>query len=525
MMITPTMTTSKSESSTNNDNIDHHDDTKKSNILKITSVEEELIANLPISKPKSCFHRLLINKVLPSPTTTSVNDISRAKNNFNDNNNNSSSSNKEIEITKSDDTFDDIFLFNKPIVFFRMIEFQIMFTCLYMSLWSTNFITIVKENTSLTITEKWLSHLIMLIPIIISFNRVAYIAETYSLITSISDLNISAVYDALILNEQIYKISDEVRKKFQDKIKIWSGSMHPDKYQQAEFMKVLFLEIDLDGSGSVDHSEFRVLLKKLNLTFSDFRFQLLCRALSTICSCDNSINEAELSEFIFPGIKLPTNNEVRRHSLSLLQINLPLLLNNNNNYNVCDDNNNSSDSSDSSDEENDNNHDIPIDDDNANNNNDNNKKDDYNFPTEGDINFILNKNDDNNSDNNNDNCGNDINDHNIDGKRKKSISYIDNSKEMYNLQSNNDVVIVDDKNGDNKNNKVVVDDKNGDNKNNKVVAGDKNVDDNNNKIVVDDKNVDDNNSKIVVDDKNVDNNDDNDVYDDVTISDVSSLHD
>ena len=29
-------------------------------------------------------------------------------------------------------------------------------------------------------------------------------------------------------------------------------------------MKSLFLEIDLDGSGTVDRAEFRMLLKKLN---------------------------------------------------------------------------------------------------------------------------------------------------------------------------------------------------------------------------------------------------------------------
>jgi len=232
MIITPTMTTSKSDSNTTNQNYNYdeivnnkfdnsknisqinNDETSTSNIIKVTS--------------RGCFHSLLFNKVQPAPSTTNAtsNENPRINNdNGIDSNNDNSSSSKESKSMKTDDTFDDIFLFNKPIIFFRMIEFQIMFTCLYMSLWSTNFITIVKENTSLTITEKWLSHIIMLIPIIISFNRVAYIAETYSLITSISDLNISAVYDVLVLSEQIHKISDEVRNKFQDKIKIWSGSL------------------------------------------------------------------------------------------------------------------------------------------------------------------------------------------------------------------------------------------------------------------------------------------------------------
>jgi hypothetical protein len=455
MIITPTMTTSKSDSSNTNKNINYDEivDNKFDNSKNISQINDDTSTSTILKViSRGCFHRLLFNKVQPAPSTTNAittsttNENSRINNdNEIDSNNDSSSSSsssgtKESKSMKSDDTFDDIFLFNKPIIFFRMIEFQIMFTCLYMSLWSTNFITIVKENTSLTITEKWLSHIIMLIPIIISFNRVAYIAETYSLITSISDLNISAVYDVLVLSEQIHKISDEVRNKFQDKIKIWSGSMYPDKFQQAEFMKALFLEIDLDGSGSVDRSEFRVLLKKLNLTFSDFRFQLLCRAMSTICSHDKSINEAELSEFIFPGIKLPTSKEVRRHSISVLQLNFPMLLNNKNN-----------DSSDSSDEENGNGRDSPV----VDNNNNNNHKNDDNFPPEGDIalnneNINVNNNDDdgnNNGDNtginDNNNCNNNYFNNNNNRKNNTPCSN-DNSKEMNNGDMIDNAAAVDD---------------------------------------------------------------------------------
>lgn len=427
MIITPTMTTSKSDSNTtnqynNNDEIVNNKFDNSKNISQINNGNTST-SNIIKVTSRGCFHSLSFNKVQPAPSTTNAtaNENPRINNDngIDSNNNDSSSSSKESKSMKTDDTFDDIFLFNKPIIFFRMIEFQIMFTCLYMSLWSTNFITIVKENTSLTITEEWLSHIIMLIPIIISFNRVAYIAETYSLITSISDLNISAVYDVLVLSEQIHKISDEVRNKFQDKIKIWSGSMYPDKFQQAEFMKALFLEIDLDGSGSVDRSEFRVLLKKLNLTFSDFRFQLLCRAMSTVCRNEKNINEAELSEFIFPGIKLPTSKEIRRNSISVLQLNFSMLLNNDNN-----------DSSDSSDEENDYNHDSPV----------NNHKNGDDFPPEGDITFNNENNNDNNNDdddghNNSNNSG--INDNNNNyfnnnDNRKNSTPGNDNSKEMNN---------------------------------------------------------------------------------------------
>jgi hypothetical protein len=43
----------------------------------------------------------------------------------------------------------------------RAVELQIMFTCMYMALWATNFITIVKDTESLTTGEQGLCQFLM----------------------------------------------------------------------------------------------------------------------------------------------------------------------------------------------------------------------------------------------------------------------------------------------------------------------------------------------------------------------------
>jgi hypothetical protein len=43
------------------------------------------------------------------------------------------------------DDFSDIYFFGKPLWFFRAVELCIMFNCLYLALWVTNFIKIATE--------------------------------------------------------------------------------------------------------------------------------------------------------------------------------------------------------------------------------------------------------------------------------------------------------------------------------------------------------------------------------------------
>jgi len=216
-------------------------------------------------------------------------------------------SNKEVE-EDHDAEFKNIFIGGHPLWYFRAVELQIMFTCMYMALWATNFITIVKDTDDISASQEGFFQFLMTIPILVAFHRIAYIAETYSLILAISELNMEVLYEVLVNTEDMMKLADELRKKINAKIRSWSGVANPTEAQEREFLHILFEEIDQDGSGTIDKGEFRMMLRKLNLTYSDHRFNMLFRAVDSIGG-DGSLEEEELVTFMFPDCSPDSDDE------------------------------------------------------------------------------------------------------------------------------------------------------------------------------------------------------------------------
>mmetsp|Transcript_2971 Transcript_2971/g.4586 ORF Transcript_2971/g.4586 Transcript_2971/m.4586 type:complete len:780 (+) Transcript_2971:187-2526(+) len=196
--------------------------------------------------------------------------------------------------------FNSIYLWGKPLYFFRAVEMQLMFTCMYMGMWATNFIPLVMDDDIFDRNQQILYQVLMIIPILVAFNRVAFIAETSSLILAISHIDIEVMYDVLVATEDMELLTNELRGKILDKIKSWAGGKEdPDEEQQKLFVHKLFIEVDQDGSGAIDKGEFRQMLRKLNLTYSDHRFNLLFRAVDSIGG-DGVLEEEELTTFMFP---------------------------------------------------------------------------------------------------------------------------------------------------------------------------------------------------------------------------------
>lgn len=71
-----------------------------------------------------------------------------------------------------------------------------------------------------------------------------------------------------------------------------------------QVIKLLFDEIDQDGSGMIDKTEFRLLLRHLKLTYSDDRFKRLFRAINV--SGDGDITFDELKKLIDTPIDTST---------------------------------------------------------------------------------------------------------------------------------------------------------------------------------------------------------------------------
>lgn len=160
-----------------------------------------------------------------------------------------------------------------------------------------------------------------LVPILVAFHRIAYIAETYSLIMAVCELDIEALCkwrcvsvlhatsndlflyftdDVLVSTEDMAVVSDELRRRIQDKICAWAQTDTPSEQQEQmvsicfmylfalpspdtpsltlllQFVHLLFEEVDQDGSGAIDKGEFRQMLRELNLSY---RCTILCVCL------------------------------------------------------------------------------------------------------------------------------------------------------------------------------------------------------------------------------------------------------
>jgi hypothetical protein len=137
----------------------------------------------------------------------------------------------------------------------------------------------------------------------------------------------------LVNTEDMHRLADELRAKINSKIRSWAGVAEPTEAQEREvspsfllhqhaycelchrlpwcalskqvlvahmfpspmmlssfptqFVHLLFIEIDQDGSGTIDKGEFRMMLRKLNLTYryasrnaSVERFGLFLRSIN-----------------------------------------------------------------------------------------------------------------------------------------------------------------------------------------------------------------------------------------------------
>ncbi len=67
-----------------------------------------------------------------------------------------------------------------------------MFNCFYMALWSTNMISIT-NTVHFNVLSDGVSQFVMILPFMIGFVSLQFIAQTASLLTAISELNFEVV--------------------------------------------------------------------------------------------------------------------------------------------------------------------------------------------------------------------------------------------------------------------------------------------------------------------------------------------
>eukprot|EP01034_Spumella_vulgaris_P022808 gene22808-28973_t len=214
------------------------------------------------------------------------------------------------------DDFSDIYILNEPLYYFRAVELCIMFNCLYMALWATNFIYIA-ESMDLSFSWSIGSQFLMCVPIVIVMPAIAFITETCSLLSAVSHLNYEVIYEVIEERAEMNRIVEEFREKVIGKLNEAARAEGFGMMTQRKLIHQVFMEIDADGSGKIDRLEFRTLLRKMKLTYSDHRFKLLFRAIDGGGGGDGNITEQELNDFLFPpsAEDLESGRRTKRDSL------------------------------------------------------------------------------------------------------------------------------------------------------------------------------------------------------------------
>lgn len=109
--------------------------------------------------------------------------------------------------------FQNIFFLRRPEWFFRSIELSIMFSSLFMALWVTNMISIVRDIQHADRSFIILAELYMVVPILLHFYTLPSITETCALVTALYQLDVNVAKDVLNDTVETNRLLKTVRRK------------------------------------------------------------------------------------------------------------------------------------------------------------------------------------------------------------------------------------------------------------------------------------------------------------------------
>lgn len=190
--------------------------------------------------------------------------------------------------------FHSLYFLHSPALYFHMVEFCIMFTCLYMAVWVTNMIT-VTAIAGLPGYWEVLTQLGLCIPFFFVFIAASYISETCSLLEAMTEPNphvlLKVLDDATDCEQVVKRVQRSMLASIARRVR--------EEMSDEEIVHRIFLELDQDGSGAVDYAEIEQMLSKLDIKLDFRHFRLLMRELQTY-DPNGLITETALCQFLFP---------------------------------------------------------------------------------------------------------------------------------------------------------------------------------------------------------------------------------
>lgn len=203
---------------------------------------------------------------------------------------------------KAREDYSNIFLFKSPAAYFWVVEVMIMPIALYLGMWITNYAVSAKSvahgDTSLHV--RWA--LQTFIPGFLSIFLYMYIVRTSSLLSSVTTFDNDSMLETIEQTDGTRLLGISMRDSMLAKL----HAMGDPETQ----LKVLFDEIDDNGSNLLSRNEFQIFSEALGLTFSRKKWSQIFVEIDL--NNDDEISFKELFLFLFPDNDTAKAEEIRR---------------------------------------------------------------------------------------------------------------------------------------------------------------------------------------------------------------------
>ena len=206
---------------------------------------------------------------------------------------------KTVVTTDHEADFKSIFLFNSPRLFYFFVEHLMMLISLYIALWLTHF---VSHADLLFESAEGMGRFVTILPGIISSFLYALVVRSTVLLQAVTHLDTDVLYEVLEISESSRDLGRLVQQKMLRRL---TSLGEPEKH-----LRLLFDEIDVDGSQVLSRDEFISFCAVMNVTFSKKKWRQIFREIDR--DANDEISYEELHLFLFPDNNAALSQEKRR---------------------------------------------------------------------------------------------------------------------------------------------------------------------------------------------------------------------
>lgn len=188
----------------------------------------------------------------------------------------------------------NIFLFGWSSPYFYFVQAIMFLHGAYCSFYVTNFL-ILPSYVNEQYRAMW--HIIMIIPIVLIIPLMRYIVKVSSVVKALSSIRQDTVAKVMEDDDAAEKSCQYLRLKLVDRLTTVTNNSTDDA-EIKEVFTLLVEECDKEKKGYVNRSDFRYMLRKLHLHFTDARFKEVMDVIDS--NFDNKLSAQELYDFTYP---------------------------------------------------------------------------------------------------------------------------------------------------------------------------------------------------------------------------------